>query len=336
MTGLAPSDLVPSILLFILLCGALFALIELTMDSHKRRRRKAEAEQDRLNAEEIHAAEPKPDAPEVEPGAPVAPVVTETDPVISDVINGYFTLALKRKPTSTDRLLLDCGIYSLKAERNLTIARVALVVALGAAVALFFDARGFIASPAGLFFAACAVLGAAYGLPIIVLKRRAAAVRRNIASTFPDFLDIFLICMETGMTPEAALAQISRLMVQTERQFGIQLRVAVYEIHAGRTAYEALANFASRTRLDGASDLASLIQESVQLGLSVSKAVRVYAKEMRQTAILNAEERANALPVKMVFPLTLFLLPANMMVILSPTIINLVTSLKAFFGSIQN
>lgn len=325
MTAVGSSGFVSGAVLFILLGGAIFVMIELLIGLPSPWGKEAGHEKDHLNAKE----------PQSE-GLPIAPVVTETDPIITDAVNGYFSLALKAKPTSTDRLLLDCGIYSPKAERNLTIARIALVVIPAVAGGLFLDAGGFFASPLMLFLVACTVLVAAYGLPIIALRRQAVAVRRGIASTFADFLDIFLICIETGMTPEASMEQISRLMVQTERQFGLQLLVSVYEIRAGRTAYEALANFATRTRLDVANDLAMLIQESMQLGLSVSKAVRVYAKEMRQTAILNAEERANTLPVKMVFPLIIFLLPANMMVILSPTIINLVTSLNAFFGSIQN
>jgi len=88
--------------------------------------------------------------------------------------------------------------------------------------------------------------------------------------------------------------------------------------------HEALNNFASRIHLDEARTLSVLFRQSLELGSSVIKTLRVFSKEMRQKRLLMAEEKANALPVKMLFPMAGFLFPVNLIIVLVPIMMQII------------
>lgn len=249
-------------------------------------------------------------------------------------LSGYFALALKENPSRIDRMLLRAGIFSRSGQQFFTYFRISLVVLSVVGASLFFGWNALINSPLLIFSVMALAILAGWALPLLVLKQLEKIQKAAIADAFPDFLDLMVICLETGMTPEAALEEIGKQMAQSSPAFGLQILIVVYEVRAGRTAFEALYKFSDRVSLPAARSLASLMQESIQLGLSVGKAVRVYSREMRQTQLLEVEEKANALPVKMLLPLTAFMLPANMIVIVAPAIIGLVRSLRSMLEGI--
>jgi tight adherence protein C len=85
--------------------------------------------------------------------------------------------------------------------------------------------------------------------------------------------------------------------------------------------HEALLNFSDRVRLEEARTLATLFRQSQELGASVVKTLRSFSHEMRQVRLIKAEEKANSLPIKMLFPLAAFLFPVNLIIVVVPILI---------------
>ena len=99
-------------------------------------------------------------------------------------------------------------------------------------------------------------------------------------------------------------------------------------MRAGRPLHEALTNFAFRVRLEEARTLSTLFRQSQELGASVVRTLRTYSKEMRQMRLLRAEEKANALPIKMLFPMAAFLFPVNLIIVIVPILWTFLASFK--------
>ena len=158
-------------------------------------------------------------------------------------------------------------------------------------------------------------------------SRRLTEARR----LFPDLMDLLIVCVDAGMSIEAALDRVAREFLRTNPLFGFHLSIISLETRAGRPLHEALANFAERTGVEEAKILATLFRQSQELGASVIRPLRVFSTEMRETRMIKAEEKANALPVKMLFPMAGFLFPVNLVIVLVPVMIMLIkmfTTLK--------
>jgi tight adherence protein C len=101
--------------------------------------------------------------------------------------------------------------------------------------------------------------------------------------------------------------------------------MANLEIRAGRTMSEALDHLAERLGLDEARSFATLIQQSDELGSSISNALRVYSEDMRHKRLSRAEEKAYSLPAKLSVPMMVCIFPVLFIVILLPVIVRMVT-----------
>ena len=95
------------------------------------------------------------------------------------------------------------------------------------------------------------------------------------------------------------------------------------ELRAGRSLSEALERFAGNVGIEEAQSFSTLIQQSQELGSSLVDALRVYSDEMRDKRLARAEEKAHALPAKLVIPLGLFIFPIMLVVCLTPVIIRI-------------
>ncbi len=140
-------------------------------------------------------------------------------------------------------------------------------------------------------------------------------------------MDMLIVCLDAGMSIEAAANRVAREFVDKQQDFGLHLSIMMLEVRGGRRLREALANLATRLRIDEARALAVLFRQSEELGTSVTQTLRVYSKEMRDLRIVRAEEKANALPVKMLLPLGAFLFPVSLIIVLVPIVIRVVSLL---------
>ncbi|MCV3240686.1 type II secretion system F family protein [Mesorhizobium sp. ZC-5] len=241
-------------------------------------------------------------------------------------VDAYFRAAEKERgePNALEAKLFRAGFYQKSAPLIYNLSRVAFVLAgfLGAFTLLSSilppQLPSFIAfGGAFLFGLGCIVI------PSIMLDRFENAEKQKYRRGFPDFMDMMITCADAGMSLEAAVERVSGELAGTHKSLGIQLSIMVLQMRAGKPLRDALHDLSDRIVIDEARSLAVLFRQSEELGTSLTEALRVYSDEMRTQRILRAEERANALPVKMMIPLGLCIFPVVMMIVMLPVIIRM-------------
>src|ERR1700719_4563802 len=173
------------------------------------------------------------------------------------------------------------------------------------------------------FFLARGVLG--YLVPSFYLDRRIKGKRLEHQSGFPDFMDLLVVCADAGLSMEAALDRVGRELGVSYPSRAANIHMANLEIRAGRTMSEALEHLGDRLGLEEARSFATLIQQSDELGSSISDALRVYSDDMRHKRLSRAEEKAYSLPAKLAIPMMVCIFPVLFVVILCPVIVRMVT-----------
>jgi tight adherence protein C len=160
-------------------------------------------------------------------------------------------------------------------------------------------------------------------LPGRYLAQRQKAMRAQCSDGFPDFMDLMLVCAEAGLSPRAAVDRISREIAQTYPFLGANLYLMSLELRAGSTLADAMEGLARRTRVAEVINLGLLLQQSEQLGTSLTDSLRVYSEEMRDKRMTRAEEKAHALPVKLTLPLGIYIFPVMLVVIALPIVVRI-------------
>lgn len=170
--------------------------------------------------------------------------------------------------------------------------------------------------------AACvALLGLV--LPPILLDYRIRFMREKYRRAFPDFMDLLVVCIESGQSLPSALDRVAREIVDSCPELGANLHLLNLELRAGGTIAIALASLHGRLGIEEVKSLGVLLKQSEELGVSIAETLRVYADEMREKRLSRAETKANALPVKMTIPLGCCIFPVILLVILTPVVIRI-------------
>jgi tight adherence protein C len=172
-----------------------------------------------------------------------------------------------------------------------------------------------------LFIVASAALG--YFLPNIFLERRIAYRKREILDSFPDAMDLIIVCVESGLGLDAALARVSEEMHMISPILGEELHLINLELRAGSSRERALRNLALRTGVEDIDTLVAMLVQSDRFGTSVAQALRVHAENLRTKRRLRAEEAAAKIALKLLFPLIFFIFPSMLLVLLGPAIISI-------------
>jgi tight adherence protein C len=157
----------------------------------------------------------------------------------------------------------------------------------------------------------------------MVVDRRIAARKVEHRAGFPDFMDLLVVCADSGLSMEAALERVGRELGETYPSLTANIHVTNLEIRAGRNLKEALERFAERLALEEARAFATLINQSIDLGSSITDALRVYSDDMRHKRLSRAEEKAYALPAKLSVPMMVCIFPVLFVVILLPVFVRL-------------
>ncbi len=161
-----------------------------------------------------------------------------------------------------------------------------------------------------------------YG-PNIYLQNRISKRRASIMQAFPDALDLMLICVEAGMSIEAAIVKVSQEIGTTSIDLAEELALLSAELSylpERRMAYEGLAK---RTNHPGVRAVATAMVQAEQYGTPLGSALRTMAKENRELRLSAAEKKAAALPAQLTVPMIIFFLPVLFVVILGPAIISI-------------
>jgi tight adherence protein C len=158
-------------------------------------------------------------------------------------------------------------------------------------------------------------------LPYLFLKNKIAHRQLSIRRAFPDALDLLLICVESGMSIEAAFRRVSNEVGTQSVALAEELMLTTAELsylQDRRMAYE---NLAKRVDLEGVKSVCVALQQSERYGTPLGQTLRVMAQENRDMRMNEAEKKAAALPPKLTVPMILFFLPVLFVVILGPAAI---------------
>jgi tight adherence protein C len=177
------------------------------------------------------------------------------------------------------------------------------------------------------------VLSALLGfyLPDIWLRYRADRRKQKMLEGLPDALDLLVICVEAGMGLDGAINRIAQEIRLNSPVLSDELNFLNLELRAGKLRQDALRNLALRTNLDEMNSLVTLLIQTDKFGTSVANALRVYSDSFRTQRYQKAEELAAKIPVKLIFPLILFILPALFVAIVGPAAIRIYQNLLSRF-----
>ena len=222
------------------------------------------------------------------------------------------------------RRLMQAGILDERAVAYFFIARTALAIGLAAAV---FILMPFIVSVNASMFWLAIIVGGIVGYvgPSIYIDRRIAKRRNEHRSGFPDFMDLLVVCADSGLSMEASLERVGREIGDSYPSLCTNIHMANLEIRAGRAMTEALEHLGDRLGLEEARSFSTLIAQSAELGSSITDALRVYSDDMRHKRLSRAEEKAYSLPAKLAIPMMICIFPVLFVVILLPVAVRLYT-----------
>jgi tight adherence protein C len=219
--------------------------------------------------------------------------------------------------------LMRAGYFDVSAVATYTLARLGAFVALpllglgiGAAVLPVFG----LTEKAAL---AGVLLAIAYVLPQSWLSRRRRVLEARYRLTFPDFIDMLVVCINAGLSLEGALQRAAAELHRSDAEFRANLDLMGNEMRAGKSTGEALKALADRLSIREAAAFAGLLQQTIELGTDLTQALTVFSDEMRDRRMSSAEERAAALPPKLTLPLGLLIFPVVLIVVLAPALMRI-------------
>jgi tight adherence protein C len=194
----------------------------------------------------------------------------------------------------------------------------------GAVVAFYlYVVNGFGLLPLQKMCACVAFLALGYYAPNVYISNIAQKRRESIVAAFPDSLDLLLICVESGMSIEAAIQKVGSEVGASSMELAEELSLLTAELSYlpdRRLAYEGLAR---RTNHPGIKSVATAMIQAERYGTPLGTALRVMAKENRDLRLSAAEKKAAALPAQLTVPMIMFFLPVLFMVIMGPAIIKI-------------
>lgn len=250
----------------------------------------------------------------------------------SGVVKGYAALADAPDPALSrlSRLIPKSPKEMSRLQRRLTRAgyphyKAVVLFALSemlVPLALAISAIAILGVRNGTFQAM--VFGAlGYVAPGLYLGRRTRMRQKAIQNGLPDALDLLTVCVEAGSALDQALTKTSEELHIAHPALAEELRMIVTETRAGKSRLEAFRNFSQRTGVEDVRTLVSMLSQTDRFGTSISDALRVQAETSRTKRRQRAEERANKVGVKLVFPLVLCLFPALYVVCFGPVVVKI-------------
>jgi tight adherence protein C len=219
--------------------------------------------------------------------------------------------------------MLQAGIRSNTAPLIYLVSRIILPLVFTALCALVLGlshkeiSRGV--TVMALLFSALA----GFFLPRILIKNMADNRQMEISLSFPDSLDMLLICVQGGIGIEAAINRIAGTISEHSEVLAEELGILSAELGMLNDRKAAFQGFANRVGSGPARSFATAMLQAEQYGTSVSKAIRVLSDESREERMAKAEQKAASLPPKLTVPMILFFLPPLFVIILGPAVLSM-------------
>lgn len=163
------------------------------------------------------------------------------------------------------------------------------------------------------------LLGAGFFGPEVWLSFRAESRRKHIRKAFPDVLDLLSVSVEAGLGFDGAMQKVGE---KYGEPVGEEFRTYLKEMRLGRSRADSLRDLAERTQVPDLKTFAAAVIQADRLGMSISRVLRSQSDQMRQMRKQRAEENVMKTPLKMLFPLALFIFPTIFIVLLGPVVIH--------------
>jgi tight adherence protein C len=214
--------------------------------------------------------------------------------------------------------LVQAGFFGREAVTVYLGARaLAMIAAIAATVALIpwalSGGGGMAAVGVAGVFSLAALLG-----PDQVIKARRSSREREYRDGFPDLLDLLVASVQAGLSLDAAVSRVTDELIRRYPHLAEHLRFLTLELRAGRSRKEAWGSFADRLGIDEAKSLATMLRQAEEMGTSLGETLAIFSDDMRGKRMLRAEEKAMALPAKLMIPLILFIFPCLLGVLILP------------------
>lgn len=249
-------------------------------------------------------------------------VVTEENVSARDNMAKFYTfqkLAGNMAEQSRDKML-QAGIRNPKAHIKFMITRAVAPVSFVILASLYFSILPEEKALSAGIEIAILIIGAlfCFKLPDILIKNKILKRQEEINLTFPDALDMMLICVQGGIGLEQTIDRVAAEVADTSEVLAEELGILSAEMAMLNDRKKALQDFARRVGSGAGKNFATALIQAEQYGTSVAQAMRVMSDELREIRMAEAERKAAALPPMLTVPMILFFLPALFVVILGP------------------
>lgn len=156
----------------------------------------------------------------------------------------------------------------------------------------------------------------------IILRIMVNSRQERILKSFPEALDLMVICTEAGLSLTATIQRVAREISQLSPDLGYELALLSIELNMLPDRRKALQNFSDRLDSPYFKSIISNIAQAEQYGTPISQTMRIIAEEFRANRLLKAEEKASRLPALLSLPMMIFIFPCIYLIILGPAVIN--------------
>jgi tight adherence protein C len=215
--------------------------------------------------------------------------------------------------------LMRAGYYGEHAVTKFIAAKLAAPIVLPVLAAPLIWAAKISGTYKPALMYMCIALG--FYLPNFILNHKIQGRQKQISEGLPDALDLLVVCVEAGLGLNAAMQRVADDFKVSNPVLSREFSLVNLEIIAGFKREEALRNLAERTGVDELATLCAILIQADKFGTSIATALRVQSDTLRTQRRQRLEEKAAQTPVKLIFPLLLFIFPALMVVIMGPAII---------------
>jgi len=261
------------------------------------------------------------------------------DPSLTFVENSPLTTMADRVAEPLNRIVPISAVEALKLQKQLlqagyrspdaSIVFRAIQITMIVAIPSLLLTLCFLLNRPVSNFLVWGFLGAALGfyLPRYVLRKQIVRRQRRITWGLADAMDLMVVAIEAGLGLNAALNRVGDELKDVHPDMHSELELVNLEIRVGRSREEALRNLAERTGVDDIRSFVALLVQADRFGASIARAVRVFAESLRTKRRQRAEQASQKASLKLVFPLTLFLFPVIILLLLGSALLNIVDSL---------
>jgi tight adherence protein C len=258
------------------------------------------------------------------------------DPSLVLVENNPMTTMAEKVAEPLNRIVPISAIEALKLQKKMLLAGYrspdaamafrAIQMSMMIAIPTVVLSVCFLLDRSPRSFVLWSLLGLVIGfyLPRLFLNKKIAGRQLRITWGLADALDLMVVAVEAGLGLNAALNRVGEELKSTHPDLHYELEIVNLEIRVGRSREEALRNLAERTGVDDIRSFVALLVQADRYGSSIAKAVRIFADSLRTKRRQRAEQASQKAALKLVFPLTVFLFPVILLVILAPAVLNII------------